>query len=87
MTFIEYYIGYQLGVHYGLQINNSIAHSFQPNPLYKEMFGILTKYKISIEELLEGSVTNIYKRIIGECGPHTEILNVTNCIEKYSPLI
>ena len=71
MSFVEYFLGHQLCNMYKLPMTNRALHSFQPNCLYKNMLSILSTFKITCEELLEGSVINIYRRVISEGGPHS----------------
>ena len=71
LSFIEYNVGLQMITRYGLETNNLVLHAFEPNQIYKDMLTILSKFKITADELGKGSVIGIYKRIICEGGPHT----------------
>ena len=71
MSFIEYNVGHQMCTRFSLRINNLVLHAFEPNNVYKNMLSILSKFKITAEELEKGSVIGIYKRIISEGGHHT----------------
>ena len=68
MYFIEYNLGQQLSRYFDLPKNNSTVHRFEPNEYYKKMFDTIVKYKITSEELVEGKIGMIYKRILSEIG-------------------
>ena len=68
MYYIEYNLGQQLSLKFGLPINNVTPHAFKPNDFYKRMFDIICLHKITLDELMEGKVISIYKRIMTEIG-------------------
>ena len=68
MYFVEYNLGQQLCHHFGLERNNSTVHSFEPNEYYSKMYNIIKKYKITLEELVDGKVGQVYYRILCDIG-------------------
>ena len=64
LYFVEYYIGMRLCMFYGLPINNCTPHADMPNAVYGHAFNLLRFFKITKEEMVKGSVNNIYKRIM-----------------------
>ena len=66
--FVEYNLGQQLSVHFNLNRNNSTVHCFKPNKYYERMFEIIKNYKITVDELVDGKISNIYYRIISDIG-------------------
>ena len=68
MYFVEYNLGQKLCIHYGLERNNSTLHRFEPNDCYKNIFDILKKHKITLDEMMNGTLNTIYKRIIRDMG-------------------
>ena len=64
LFFLEYNIGFQLCGYFKITRNNSTPHASVPNFVYCHILEMIKWLKISKEELLEGSVNKIYKRII-----------------------
>ena len=71
--FVEYNLGQQLSVHFRLEKNNSTVHAFAPNQYHAKMYDIIKKYEISLEELVEGKVSQIYHRILCDIGDRRKI--------------
>ena len=68
MYFVEYNLGQQLSGRFELSRNNSTVHRFQPNEHYREMYDIVKKYNITLEELVDGKIGQVYKRILYDIG-------------------
>ena len=68
MYFVEYNLGQQLCGHFGLTKNNRTVHGFEPNKYYSKMFDIVKKYDITLEELKEGKIGQIYYRVLCDIG-------------------
>ena len=68
LFFVEYHIGVQLSRLFGFKVNNCTTHTDQPSEVYHHVLDLirwmLEKNMITIEDLLLGSVSGIYKRII-----------------------
>ena len=60
---IEYEIGLVLSKTYKLKKLNHLPHRDNLTPYYKQSIRILTKYKITLEELQAGKIKPIYKRL------------------------
>ena len=44
------------------------VHRFQPDEYYEEMYNTIKKYKITLEELMDGKISQIYYRILCDIG-------------------
>ena len=68
LFFVEYHIGVQLSRLFGFKVNNCTTHANQPCEVYHHVLDLvrwmLDRNMITIEELLLGSVSRIYKRVI-----------------------
>ena len=62
--FVEYHIGIHLSRMFGFRINNCTTHTDRPCEVYNHVLEMIRLYDITREELVEGSVNKIYKRII-----------------------
>ena len=71
MSFVEYNIGRSLCRLFNLNVNNSTVHRSEPNVYYKQMMNVISKYHITLDELIEGKVSRIYYRIVCEYGERT----------------
>ena len=60
---IEYEIGLVLSKTYKLKKLNHLPHRDNLTPYYEQSIRILTKYKITLEELQTGKIKPIYKRL------------------------
>ena len=60
---IEYEIGLVLSKTYKLKQLNHLPHRDNLTPYYEQSIRILTKYKITLEELQTGNIKPIYKRL------------------------
>ena len=60
---IEYEIGFVLSKTYKLRNLNHLPHRDNLTPYYEQSIRILTKYKITLEELQTGKIKPIYKRL------------------------
>ena len=60
---IEYEIGLVLSKTYKLKKLNHLPHRDNPIPYYEQSIRILTKYKITLEELQTGKIKPIYQRL------------------------
>ena len=60
---IEYEIGLVLSKTYKLKKLNHLPHRDNLTPYYEQSIRILTKYKITLEELQAGKIKPIYKRL------------------------
>ena len=60
---IEYEIGLVLSKTYKLKQLNHLPHRYNLSPYYEQSIRILTKYKITLEELQTGKIKPIYKRL------------------------
>ena len=49
---------------FGLNVNNSTVHTNEACAHYSYIFNVIKLYKITLDELVKGSVNLIYKRII-----------------------
>ena len=67
-SFVEYNIGHLLCRKFNLRLNNSTVHRFQPNVYYKHMYDVISKYKITLEEFINGKISKIYYRVVCEYG-------------------
>ena len=61
---IEYEFGLVLSRMYDLQKLNNLPHSDHLTPYYEQMIQILTENKISLKELQNGKIKDIYRRLI-----------------------
>ena len=66
LYYVEFNIGMQLCNFYNLPVNNSTTHAFSPSFVYQYIFKMIKWFKITLDELINGSVGSIYKRIICE---------------------
>ena len=64
LFFVEYHLGMKLCSLFGLKVNNSTLHTDDASEVYRFVFDIIRFHKISLDELVKGSVNLIYKRII-----------------------
>ena len=64
LFFIEYHIGTQLSLLFGLKVNNCTTHTNNPCEIYAHVLATIRLYNITADELVKGSVNAIYKRII-----------------------
>ena len=62
-AFAEFYLGHQLAPLVGFRRNNTTPHSETPSWFYRNILDIIQYYKITREELIEGKLGIIYKRI------------------------
>ena len=60
---VEYEIGPVLSKTYKLKQLNHLPHRDNLSPYYEQSIRILTKYKITLEELQTGKIKSIYKRL------------------------
>ena len=64
LFFVEYNVGMQLCSYFKVPVNNRTPHSDSPSYIYNYIFHMIKWFRISLDELLKGSVNQIYKRII-----------------------
>ena len=68
LFFVEYHIGVQLSRLFGFKVNNCTTHTDQPCEVYHHVFDMvrwmLDRKMITIDDLVLGSVSGIYKRVI-----------------------
>ena len=68
LFFVEYHIGLQLSILFGFKVNNCTPHAEQPCEVYHHVFDMirwmLDRFMITIEELILGSVSDIYNKAI-----------------------
>ena len=64
LFFVEYNIGMQISRLFGFKVNNRTTHTNQASEVYGHVLEMIKLLKISKEELVCGSVSRIYKRII-----------------------
>ena len=62
--FIEYEVDLVLSRMYDLQKLNNLSHRDHLTPYYEQTIQILTENKISLEELQNGKIKDIYRRLI-----------------------
>ena len=43
-------------------------HRFEPNEYYKKMYEIIKRYEITIDEMVDGKIGQIYYRILCDIG-------------------
>ena len=60
---IEYEIGLVLSQLYNLRKLNHLPHRDKLTPFYQQSLGILTQYKITLKELQQGKINQIYQRL------------------------
>ena len=60
---IEFEIGLTLSKMYNLPKLNRIPHRDYPTPYYQKILQILKEYKITLQELINGKIRQIYNRI------------------------
>ena len=60
---IEYEIGLLLSQIYNLRKLNHLPHRDKLTPYYQQSLGILTQYKITLKELQQGKINQIYQRL------------------------
>ena len=60
---IEYEIGLVLSQIYNLRKLNHLPHRDKLTPFYQQSLGILTQYKITLKELQQGKINQIYQRL------------------------
>ena len=60
---IEYEIGLILSQIYNLRKLNHLPHRDKLTPFYQQSLGILTQYKITLKELQQGKINQIYQRL------------------------
>ena len=71
-AFAEFYLGHQLAPLVGFRRNNTTPHSETPSWFYKNILDIIQYYQITKEELTNGKIGIIYKRICnGSTRPTT----------------
>ena len=86
LFFLEYNIGFQLCGLLNFPRNNRTPHANVPNFVYCHILEMVKWLKISREELLEGSVNKIYKRIIFKANERVYAgLNPQRIMAKYLP--
>ena len=71
LFYVEFNIGMQLCNLFKLPVNNSTPHAFSPSFVYQHAFHMIKWFKITLDELLNGTINSIYKRIVStmnECG-------------------
>ena len=59
-------IGMQLCNLFNLPVNNSTPHAFSPSFVYEYVLHMIRWFKITLDELVNGTVNSIYKRIISK---------------------
>ena len=64
LYFVEYNIGMQLCNYFNIRVNNSTTHANSPTLIYEYILKMIKWFKITLDELLEGSVNLIYRRIV-----------------------
>ena len=64
LYYVEYNIGMQLCNYFNIRVNNHTAHSSSPSFIYEYIFRTIKWFRITLDELLLGSVNFIYKRIV-----------------------
>ena len=68
LFFVEYHIGVQLSRLFGFRVNNCTTHTDQPSEVYHHVFDMvrwmLERNMIVMDDLILGSVSGIYKKII-----------------------
>ena len=68
LFFVEYHIGLPLSRLFGLKVNNCTPHAEYPCEVYNHVFDMivwmLDHFMITIEELINGSVSDIYHNVI-----------------------
>ena len=82
MFFVEYNLGQRLSNYFDLPQNNSTVHRFVPNEYYSKMFDTIVKYNITREELVDGKVGQIYKRVLYDIGSSRNFCPDYNRIHK-----
>ena len=60
---IEYEIGLVLSQMYNLRKLNHLPHPDRLTPFYPQSLGILTQYKITLKELQNGEINQMYQRL------------------------
>ena len=85
LYFVEYHIGLQLSRHFGLERNNHTPHAGHPSEVYGHIFQLIRKYNITTEELEEGSISKIYKRIILQANKRSSNFKYSRIICKMLP--
>ena len=66
LYFVEFNLGLQLSNLFKIKCNNRTPHAFAPNAFYSSVFQLIKTHHITLEELTQGTVNNIYKRIVYE---------------------
>ena len=64
LFYVEFNIGMQLCHFYNVSVNNSTTHAFSPSFVYQYIFKMIQFFKITLDELVNGTINSIYKRII-----------------------
>ena len=68
LFFVEYHIGIQLSRLFGFRVNNCTTHTDQPCELYHHVLDMirwmLDRHMVMVDDLVLGSVSGIYKKII-----------------------
>ena len=65
LFFVEYNLGFKLCNHFGLPYNNITPHASVPNKFYStNVFHIIQKYNLTLEELCTVNVSIVYKRVV-----------------------
>ena len=62
-AFTEFYLGHHLASLVGFRRDNTTPHSETPSWFYKNTLDVIRYYQITKEELIEGKIGTIYKRI------------------------
>ena len=64
LFFVEFNIGMQLCNYFSIPVNNSTPHAFSPSVVYEYVLHMIKWFRITLDELLNGTINSIYKRII-----------------------
>ena len=67
---MEYNLGFQLCNYFNIPYNNRTPHAARPNIFYSNVFQIICRFNISYNELTEGSICSIYRKVIYDCNLH-----------------
>ena len=85
LFYVEYNIGMQLCTLFGLPVNNSTPHGFAPSFIYQYIFKMIKWFKISLDEMINGTVNSIYKRIISDLNASSRNFRSQRIFPKYLP--
>ena len=85
LFFVEYHIGIKLSQYFKLPVNNSTLHTDRPCEVYSHIFEMIKRYKITFDELVKGSTSLIYKRIILQRNPEIPSANYNRIFSNVLP--